>query len=132
MWLAITGNSWKNACLFCENWASLSPHQVRIHMKYALLAALLCATGSAQAATFVAEAKGDTVVVYSTSKAKEECQIKNTFSYLFKAERYTTTQTCNISVLPGNHVEVCRVQDEVIVEPKIEKPVAVVSCTPKP
>jgi hypothetical protein len=105
-------------------------------MKYALPAALLltCAAAlpAAQAATFVAEGKGDTVIVYSSGTKKEACQLKNSFSYLFKGERYTTTQTCNVDVLPGQHLEVCRVKHADIVEPKIEKPVEVVSCTDKP
>ncbi len=103
-------------------------------MKFALPAALLFAfaASAAQAATFVAEGKGDTVVVYSTATKKESCELKNSFSYLFKGERFTTTQTCNVDVVPGEHLEVCRVKHSDIVEPKIEKPVQIVSCTPKP
>lgn len=101
-------------------------------MKYALLAALLLVTGSARAATFVAEVKGNLITVYSTSKAKETCQLNNTFSYLYKGDRVTTVQNCTVDIVPGNHREVCHVTDPVIVEAKIEAPVAVVSCTPKP
>ena len=101
-------------------------------MKYALLAALLLVTGSANAATFVAEVKGDAVIVYSTSKAKERCQINNTFSYLYKGGRQTTVQNCTVDVIPGNHREFCRVKDASIIEAKIEAPVAIVLCEPKP
>ena len=99
-------------------------------MKYALLAALLLVTGSAQAATFVAEVKGDAVIVYSTTKIKEKCQINNTFSYLYKGERFTTVQNCTVETTPGNHHEFCRVKDPVIAEAKIEKPIQVVACDP--
>jgi hypothetical protein len=101
-------------------------------MKYALVAALLVTTTSAHAATFVAEAKEGAITVFSTSKAKESCQLHNTFSYSFEGKRYTTTQTCSVDVLPGTHVEVCNVKDPVISMPKIEKPVEVVACAPKP
>jgi hypothetical protein len=106
-------------------------------MKYALVAALLATaalapTASAVAATFVAEAKEGAVTVFSTSKAKESCKIHNTFSYVFESTRYTTTQTCNVDVLPGKHIEVCNVKDPVLSAPKIEKPVEVVSCAPQP
>ncbi|MHB1205589.1 MAG: hypothetical protein ACYCZX_08495 [Rhodospirillaceae bacterium] len=101
-------------------------------MKYALLAALLLVTGSAQAATFVAEIKGNVITVYSTSKTKEKCQLNNAFSYMYKGDRITTVQNCTVDVVPGNHREVCHVTDPVIVDPKIEAPVSVVACTPKP
>ncbi len=84
--------------------------------------------GSARAATFVAEVKGDTVTVYSTSKKKEKCQLANTFSYVVNGERYTTTQKCSVEVEPGNHLEVCHVKHSDINQAKIEKPVEVTAC----
>ena len=80
----------------------------------------------------MAEVKGNAVTVYSTSKTKEKCQINNTFSYLYMGERKTTVQNCTNVLLPGDHHEFCRVADPLIVEAKIEKPVAIVSCEPGP
>lgn len=84
--------------------------------------------GAAQAATFVAEIKGNEVTVYSTSKKKEHCQIHNTFSYVVNGERYTTTQECNVDVFPGNHLPVCHVKHSDINEAKIEKPIEILAC----
>lgn len=102
-------------------------------MKYALAAFAIAAfgtaiTGTVRAATFEAEAKGDTVAVYSTSKKKEFCQLKNTFSFVVEGKRFTTTQTCNVNVVPGTHLEVCKVKNAEISQPKIEKPVDILSC----
>lgn len=100
-------------------------------MKYVLptigLAAMV-SLASAQAATFVAEVKGDTVTVYSSSKKKERCDLKNTFSYVVGGNRFTTTQTCVVEVEPGDHLEVCHVKHADINQAKIEKPVEVVAC----
>ena len=109
-------------------------------MKYVLPAALLLTFGisfgatsiGARAATFEAEVKGNEVKVFSTSTKKEGCMLKNSFSYLFKGERFTTTQTCNVNVLPGKHREVCHVKHTDIVEGKIEKSIEIVSCVDQP
>lgn len=103
-------------------------------MKYALAAFAAAALGIsaaavANAATFVAEVKGDTVTVYSTSTKKEACQLKNTFSFVVEGKRFTTTQTCNVEVDPGTHLEVCKVTASEINQAKIEKPVDVLACT---
>ncbi len=101
-------------------------------MKYALAAVLAAlSVGTAHAATFVAEVKGDTVTVYSTSKKNESCTLRNTFSYVVEGKRYTTTQTCNVAVTPGDHLDVCHVKHADINQAKIEKPVEVLSCTDK-
>lgn len=98
-------------------------------MKY-LLAAVLTALsiGTADAATFEAEIKGNTVTVYSSSKKSEACVLKNTFSYVVEGKRYTTTQVCNVQVVPGDRVDVCHATSTDINQAKIEKPVEVVSC----
>lgn len=104
-------------------------------MKYILAAALAVLTvgtasiGAAEAATFVVEVGDHKMTVYSTSTKKESCTLKNTFSYTVQGQRYTRTQTCNVDVLPGKHLEVCKVQAEDLNDTKIEKPVEVVSCT---
>ncbi len=94
----------------------------------AVLAIAAMAGGTARAATFVAEVDGHKMTVYSTSKKKEACTVKNTFSYVVEGVRYTRTQTCNVDVLPGEHLEVCKVQADDLNQTKIEKPVEVVSC----
>lgn len=99
-------------------------------MKYTLAALFtVLAIGTAHAATFVAEAGDHSMVVYSTATKKEACIVKNAFSYVFDGKREMRTQTCNVNVLPGNHLEVCKVAHSDLNDVKVEKPVEVVSCT---
>jgi hypothetical protein len=99
-------------------------------MKYAAIALVftVLSTGAAQAATFEAEGKGDTVTVYYTTTKKERCQIANTFSYVFEGKRRTTTQQCNAEMKPGKHLELCHVTHSDISEPRIEAPVQIRAC----
>ncbi len=99
-------------------------------MKYALAAVFAAfAIGTAHAATFAVEVGDHSMTVYSTATKKEVCVLKNAFSYVFNGQRETRTQTCNVNVLPGKHLEVCKVAHSDLNEIKIEKPVEVLSCT---
>ena len=99
-------------------------------MKYAALAFVFTAfsIGAAQAATFEAEGKDNTVTIYYTTAKKEHCQVFNTFSYVFDGTRRTTTQECNADLKPGKHLEVCHITHSDISEPKIEAPVRIGAC----
>lgn len=99
-------------------------------MKFAVIAFIFAvvSAGAAEAATFEAEGKGNTVTVYYTATKKEHCRIFNTFSYVFEGTRRTTTQECNADLKPGKHQEFCHVTHSDISEPKIEAPVKIGAC----
>ena len=98
---------------------------------FIMFAALAAAT-PAVAATFKSEAHDHTVAVFSSSKTLEHCSLLQEFSFMNDGERKKTQISCNIEVQPGNHLEVCQVTHELVVEPKLVGPVKIDKCEPGP
>ncbi|MGZ6242534.1 MAG: hypothetical protein ACXWN9_08110 [Candidatus Binataceae bacterium] len=93
-----------------------------------LIAALTAAP--AAAATFTSEAHDHTVVVYSSSKVPEHCELSQPFSIMSEGQRQTTAITCHVDIEPGNHREICKITHDQVVDPKLEGPVQVKECGP--
>ena len=85
---------------------------------------LMLSCGSAGAATFTAEAEGNTITIYSSSDEKQICNLTVAFSFFYKGKRNMTKTFCQeIEIEPSNKAEACSVTHEDIVDPKIESPV---------
>lgn len=80
---------------------------------------------SAFADTFGAAVEGNTVGIFSRSDKEDVCNVWVAFSFWHEGKREYTTTTCpdRPIVISSDWVEVCRVTDPVIVNPKIEGPV---------
>lgn len=73
---------------------------------------------------FSARAESGTLAIFSTAQAPRLCTADVVFSYLEKGKREFGRHICqNANIVAGRDVEVCRVTDAMIVEPKIEGPV---------
>jgi len=93
-----------------------------------VLAAFIAAPTKAQESmdepTFTAEAKGNALMIYSTSKTPKMCTVRVVFSYKGDAGRREGTHSCLQRQLPvGDHVEYCGVTSEHLVDAQIEGPV---------
>lgn len=79
---------------------------------------------SADEPSFTAEAKGDSLMIYSTSKKPKVCSVRVIFSYQAGAGRREGTHSCLQRELPvGDHMAYCGVVSEYLVGAQIEGPV---------
>ena len=75
-------------------------------------------------ATFVAEAKGNTVAIYSNFKETHHCEVFVKFSVLQEGKRVTGDLRCfEKDFLAGKHLLACNITSPVVIEPKIEGPI---------
>jgi len=101
----------------------------KLRMKIWVIAGLLGTASTAQAAdniakTFSAEAKDNSVTIYSTSKKARRCDVLVNFSVIQDGKRIAGLSHCSEKDIPaGKHVLVCDFTRPVVVEPKIEGPV---------
>ena len=76
------------------------------------------------AGLFVAEAKGDTVSIYSNLKRDRRCDVFVYFSVAQDGKRVSGNLRCfEKDLRKGNHVLTCDIQAPAIIDPKIESPV---------
>ncbi len=94
-----------------------------------LIAGLVTAAPAAFAAddiakTFSAEAKGNSVNIYSTSDKERFCTVSVKFSILQDGKRIDGRSGCQDATIPaGKHVFVCDFTRPIVIKPKIEGPV---------
>lgn len=73
------------------------------------------------AATFAAEASGNTVSIFSNSKKARRCDVFVNFSVVQNGQRVPGISRCVETDIPaGKHVLVCDFTREAVVDPKIE------------
>ena len=76
------------------------------------------------AASFVAEAKGDTVAIYSNLKKPRRCEVDVSFSVAQGGQRVKGDLRCFEKDLEaGEHLLTCNIKDPQIIDPKIEGPI---------
>jgi hypothetical protein len=82
---------------------------------------LLGGCGQAATPTFEAEAKGNTITVYSTANKADKCNVQTMFSYLQDGVRKTAGNYCNgCDIAVGKHVKLTEISDAIVIEPRIE------------
>lgn len=75
-------------------------------------------------ATFVAEAKGNTVSIYSNLKKTHHCEVVVKFSVLQEGKRVPGELRCfEKDFLAGKHLLACDIASPLVIEPNIEGPI---------
>ncbi len=76
------------------------------------------------AASFVAEAKGNTIAIYSNLKKPRRCEVYAYFTVMQNGERVLGAHRCLEKDIPaGKHVLVCDFTRPQVVDPLIDGPV---------
>ncbi|MDX2221970.1 MAG: hypothetical protein SFV21_04425 [Rhodospirillaceae bacterium] len=83
-----------------------------------------CGAASAEGPTFTAKAGPGTLAIFSSSQKAVLCTAEVVFSYMENGKREFGRHSCqNYNIAVGTDLEVCRVDDALLVEPIIEGPV---------
>ena len=82
---------------------------------------LVSACGQAATPTFEAEAKPNTIILYSSAKTPDTCDVQAMFSYMQNGERKSAGSYCNLcKITVGKRVKILELSDAIVIEPKIE------------